>query len=150
MPPAPSSRRTGVSVTGRTVGCKEPIKDPPRHPRRDPPQDPQQEENTVVVEHVLITVTPGREAEFEAEFPKARAVLDEAEGFLWGELHRFVERPSTFLVLLGWETLEAHTVTFRNSDLFPRWRAVVGPFFAEPPVVEHLRPVTAGITAVSS
>jgi hypothetical protein len=36
-----------------------------------------------------------------------------------------------------WDTLEDHTVGFRQSPLFVEWRAIVGPFFAVPPVVEH-------------
>ena len=98
----------------------------------------------MVVEHAVISVTPGREEEFEALFPTARAVIAAADGFLWGELHRFVERPSVFLLLVGWETLEAHVPGFRESDLFPQWRAVIGPFFDGAPTVEHVTAVTSG------
>jgi hypothetical protein len=33
-------------------------------------------------------------------------------------------------------------VGFRQSDAFAQWRAIVGPFFAQPPVVEHLELVS--------
>lgn len=99
----------------------------------------------MIVEHALITVTAGREEEFAAVFPRARAVIEQSQGFRWAQLHRFVERPSVFLLLVGWDTLEDHLEGFRESDLFAQWRAVIGPFFAEPPVVEHLTAVTAGI-----
>jgi hypothetical protein len=33
-------------------------------------------------------------------------------------------------------------VGFRQSDAFPQWRAIVGPFFAAPPVVEHFDLIT--------
>lgn len=102
----------------------------------------------MIVEHALIHVTPGREDEFAAQFPRARAVIEQAEGFRWAELHRFVERPSVFLLLVGWDTLEAHLEGFREGPLFAQWRAVIGPFFAEPPVVEHVRAVSAGIAPV--
>jgi hypothetical protein len=36
-----------------------------------------------------------------------------------------------------WDTLEDHTVAFRQGPLFAQWRAIVGPFFARPPLVEH-------------
>ncbi|MYW01270.1 antibiotic biosynthesis monooxygenase [Streptomyces sp. SID3343] len=91
----------------------------------------------MVVEHVDIAVTPGREEEFEAAFVRGREVLAEAEGFRWARLLRQIEAPSSFLVLIGWDTLEAHTVGFRESELFGQWRAVVGPFFAVPPTVVH-------------
>ena len=50
-----------------------------------------------------------------------------------------VERPHVFMFTIGWETLEDHTVAFRGGPLFAEWRAIVGPFFAAPPAVEHFR-----------
>jgi heme-degrading monooxygenase HmoA len=95
----------------------------------------------VVVEHAELTVEEGREEEFREVFAKAREVLAEADGFRWAELLRGEERPGTFLLLVGWDSVDAHTVGFRRSELFPRWRALVGPFFAAPPVVEHFHEV---------
>ena len=43
----------------------------------------------------------------------------------------------SFLLAIGWNTLEDHTEGFRGGDLFVQWRAILGPFFAEPPQVEH-------------
>lgn len=91
----------------------------------------------MVVEHAELTVEEGREAEFEEAFGTAREVLAEADGFRWAELLRGEERPRTFLLLVGWESVEAHTAGFRESERFARWRALVGPFFAAPPAVEH-------------
>ena len=39
--------------------------------------------------------------------------------------------------MIYWETLEDHNVAFRGGPLFAEWRAIVGPFFAKPPAVEH-------------
>ena len=41
------------------------------------------------------------------------------------------------MLLIEWESVEAHTVGFRESDRFPRWRALVGPYFDGDPRVEH-------------
>ncbi|WP_330302604.1 MULTISPECIES: antibiotic biosynthesis monooxygenase [unclassified Streptomyces] len=97
----------------------------------------------MIVEHAELTVEAGREEDFEAVFEKAREVLAEADGFRWAELLRCVERPRTFVLLVGWESVEAHTVGFRESERFQRWRSLVGPFFAEPPAVEHYRELGA-------
>jgi heme-degrading monooxygenase HmoA len=107
------------------------------------------EEAGVVVELAVISVTPGREAEFEAAFPRAHAVISQAEGFRWAELTRSVERPSVFVLHVGWDSLAAHVEGFRGGPLFGPWREVVGPFFAEPPVVEHVTAVTGGIGPAS-
>ncbi len=61
----------------------------------------------------------------------------EPTGWLDLQVLRGIERPSTFLLVISWETLEDHTVGFRGGDLFVEWRALIGPFFAEPPDVEH-------------
>ena len=104
----------------------------------------------MIVEHAEINVTTGREDEFVAAFPQARAVIGQADGFRWAELHRGVERPSSFLLLVGWESLEAHLDGFRASDRFVQWRAIIGPFLAEPPRVEHVTAVTAGVGPVGA
>ena len=41
--------------------------------------------------------------------------------------------------MIFWESLESHTVDFRESPAFAEWRAIVGGFFAGQPVVEHFK-----------
>ncbi len=94
-------------------------------------------EQRAVVEHAELTITPGREAEFERAFPSGEQAIAKSPGYRWSRLLRQAENPGTYLLLVGWESLEAHTVEFRGSDLFPQWRAAVSEFFAAPPVVTH-------------
>lgn len=91
----------------------------------------------MITEHALITIQAGRQAEFEQQFLKARAVISQASGFVDLHLHRGIEAENTYLLLIRWQTLEDHTVGFRQSALFGDWRAIIGPFFAHPPVVDH-------------
>lgn len=60
------------------------------------------------------------------------------------ELHRVVEHPRRCRLVVRWESVEHHTVTFRASDGFHRWRALAGPHFAAPPEVEHTCTVLSG------
>ena len=94
-------------------------------------------ESHPVVEHAEIRVPAGREEEFEQAFVRAHAVIREAAGYRWARLLRQAEDASTYLLLVGWDTLEAHTVDFRGSERFTQWRAVVGEFFDGPPTVVH-------------
>ena len=57
-----------------------------------------------------------------------------------------VERENVYMFEIQWATLVDHTIGFRESDLFPKWRAIIGPFFASPPQVEHwgIVPAAAG------
>lgn len=95
----------------------------------------------MILEHALITVPPGRQTEFERAFPAAKAVISEATGFVDLHLHRGIEAENSYLLLIRWQTLEDHTVGFRQSERFAQWRAIIGPFFASPPVVDHFEPV---------
>ena len=91
----------------------------------------------MILETALIHVVPGQEAEFLNAIEEAKKVLKEAKGWKSISVKQGIERPSTFMLQLEWETLENHTVDFRGSDAFATWRSHVGPFFLQPPVVEH-------------
>ena len=91
----------------------------------------------MIVETATISVRPGSEDEFVRALEDAKLVLAQAHGWRGITVHRGIERPSVFQLAISWETLEDHTVGFRGSDLFGQWRALIGPFFAEPPQVEH-------------
>jgi heme-degrading monooxygenase HmoA len=91
----------------------------------------------MIIETATISVVPGKEEEFLVALEQAKEVLARAQGWQVIHVHRGIERPSTFMLAIGWETLEDHTVGFRGGDLFPQWRSIIGPFFAEPPQVEH-------------
>jgi heme-degrading monooxygenase HmoA len=96
----------------------------------------------MIVELAQLTITPGRELAFETVFRTAITVVADSRGYLAHELRRSVETPNRYALRIEWATLEDHTVGFRGSPAFAQWRALVGPFFASPPVVEHFRPVT--------
>jgi heme-degrading monooxygenase HmoA len=94
----------------------------------------------MIVESATMSVVPGQEEQFLAALEQAKGVLARAHGWREIHVHRGIERPSVFLLVLMWETLEDHTVGFRGSELFTQWRSILGPYFAEPPQVEHWEP----------
>ena len=96
-----------------------------------------------VTEHALLDVVAGREAEFEAAFATARDIPAESEGFRSLRLLRCVEHPSRYLLLIEWTSLEAHTVGFRGSPLYGRWRELLHHFYDPFPTVIHFETVTA-------
>ncbi len=95
----------------------------------------------MIVEHAEFSIAEADSEKFEAAYAQARELLAQTEGFLWARLHRGLERPESYLLLVGWESLEAHNVGFRESERFPQWRALIGPYFAADPKVEHYREV---------
>ncbi len=91
----------------------------------------------MILEQATLPVRPGEEAAFEAAFDEARALISAAPGFLDLTLSRCVERPSSYLLLVHWESLAAHTEGFRGSALYEQWRELLHHFYEPSPVVEH-------------
>jgi len=92
----------------------------------------------MILEVADIRIDPARWAEFEHAVQQGVAsAIAPARGFRGHELRHSIETPGRCLLLLRWDTLEDHTVGFRQSPAYAQWRAAVGGFFLQPPVVEH-------------
>lgn len=96
--------------------------------------------NAHIVEVAEITVTDP--AGFEAAVARARPHFLAAEGCLGLSLHRVVEAPQVYRLLVKWRRIEDHMETFRASEGFRHWLAA--PFFAGPPKVSHSAAVDLG------
>ena len=92
----------------------------------------------MILEIADIRIQPGQQAAFDAAIQEGVAtVASKATGFRGFKVQKGIESPERYLLMIWWDTLENHTVDFRQGPLFPLWRALVGPFFAVPPAVEH-------------
>ena len=56
----------------------------------------------------------------------ATTVISQARGLKGWKINRGVESPDRYVLQIFWETLENHTVDFRQSPEFQQWRAIVG------------------------
>jgi heme-degrading monooxygenase HmoA len=95
----------------------------------------------MVLEVADIAVHPGQEEQFRAAYLGVRDALTGTPGCRSARMTQGVESPSRFVLLVEWATLEAHEQDFRGTDRFITWRAALGPFFARPPHVEHVRDI---------
>ena len=91
----------------------------------------------MVTEIAVLEITPGSEEAFADAYRKVRHEVAETEGCRSVRLTRGVESPSRFVLLVEWDSVEAHERNFRAGDGFVRWRAAIGPHFARPPQVGH-------------
>ncbi|BBH17027.1 hypothetical protein Back2_13140 [Nocardioides baekrokdamisoli] len=91
----------------------------------------------MILEHVVLPVIPGRESEFLAAFAQARPLIEASPGFLGLDLRRGIERTNEFLLLVRWESVEAHTDGFRGSPAYERWRELLHHFYDPFPEVVH-------------
>jgi heme-degrading monooxygenase HmoA len=93
----------------------------------------------MILEVAPLSVRAGTEAEFETAFRKAQAIIAAMPGYLSHELQRCLERPSEYLLLVRWETLEAHELGFRRSPEYGEWKRLLHHFYDPFPVVSHYR-----------
>jgi heme-degrading monooxygenase HmoA len=91
----------------------------------------------MVLEIADFAVRPGTEERFAAAYLEARELLAATPGFVSARLTRGIESPSRFVLLVEWQTVESHTVGFRESERFTQWRELIGQYFASDPKVEH-------------
>lgn len=92
----------------------------------------------MILELVDIRIQPGKQAEFDSAVQNGlQQVIAKAKGYKRHIINKCIETPERYVVMIYWETLENHTVDFRESPAFQEWRGIVGPFFAAPPAVEH-------------
>ncbi|HSV79308.1 MAG TPA: antibiotic biosynthesis monooxygenase family protein [Ramlibacter sp.] len=97
----------------------------------------------MILEIADIRIHPGQQAAFDEAIERGlRSVISKARGCQGFKVNKGIETPERYLLQIFWETLEDHTVGFRQSPAFAEWRAIVGPFFAQPPVVEHFTLLT--------
>jgi len=91
----------------------------------------------MILELATIDIKPGSNIEFEQNLEKAQSVINKAACYISHQFQKCIEQENRYVLLIRWETLEAHTKGFRESELFKEWRALIGPFFETPPFVQH-------------
>jgi len=97
----------------------------------------------MVTEIAYITIDPAKADAFEAAVAQAAPHFRAAEGCHGMRLEQVEEDPACYRLSVDWESVDHHMVNFRESEGFQQWRALAGPFFAEPPRVEHWNQVGA-------
>lgn len=97
----------------------------------------------MILEHALLHVASERTDEFEAAFAAAKSIISAMPGFVNLRLSRGIERQAVYLLLVEWDTLEAHTEGFRGSSEYLEWKRLLHHFYDPFPVVEHFAPTLA-------
>ena len=103
----------------------------------------------MILELADFRIAPGQQAAFEEAIQRGvTTVISQAKGFRGWKVNHSIESPDRYLLMIFWDALDDHMVGFRQGPLFPQWRAIVGPFFAQPPQVEHFTLVGKSVGAV--
>ena len=91
----------------------------------------------MILEVVILDVISGREQEFETGFREASRIIASMAGYSSHQLQRCLEKQNRYLLLVQWETLEAHTMGFRGSNEYQEWKKQLHHFYDPFPIVEH-------------
>jgi heme-degrading monooxygenase HmoA len=95
----------------------------------------------MILEAVMLDIKTGLEQAFETAFKQASSIISSMNGYISHELHRCIEVKGKYLLLVRWETLEAHTVGFRGSAEYQEWKKLLHHFYEPFPTVEHFEQV---------
>ena len=99
----------------------------------------------MILEVAILDVKPGQEHEFEESFGEAQAIISKMNGYVSHQLQKCMERSSRYILLVNWQTIEDHTVGFRESEEYQEWRALLHHFYEPFPEVEHYQPVYSNV-----
>lgn len=98
----------------------------------------------MILEVAILNVKPGQTLAFELAFEKAQRIISSVSGYVSHQLQRCLENPNRYVLLVNWNTLEDHTVGFRESTEYQAWRTLLHHFYDPFPVVEHYDAVFSG------
>jgi heme-degrading monooxygenase HmoA len=91
----------------------------------------------MILEVAILDIKPGLAADFEAAFKIASTIIAAMPGYISHELQRCLETVDRYILLVRWQTLEDHTVGFRQSPEYQEWRSLLHHFYEPFPIVEH-------------
>lgn len=93
----------------------------------------------MILEVAILDVKSGETAEFEQSFATAQAIISAIPGYVSHQLQKCIEVECRYLLLVQWQSLEAHTVGFRESASYQEWKRLLHRFYDPFPAVEHYR-----------
>ncbi|MGN4070936.1 antibiotic biosynthesis monooxygenase family protein [Burkholderia gladioli] len=96
----------------------------------------------MILEIAHFHIAAGLNGGFEMAFKTAEKILAGMQGYVSHVLYRCIEDAGEYRLLVQWQTVEDHTEGFRQSPQFTEWRALLQPFFSEPPVAAHFEQVS--------
>lgn len=97
----------------------------------------------MILEVAILDVKKGKEKQFELTFSEAQKIISGMDGYISHQLQHCVENSSRYILLVNWQTLEDHTIGFRESKEYLKWRELLHHFYDPFPVVEHYQSVYA-------
>lgn len=96
----------------------------------------------MILEIAVLYVKQGQETEFENDFRKAGQYISSIPGYIRHSLQKCIEQNNKYVLLVEWEKLEDHTVSFRESAAYLNWKELLHHYYDPFPIVEHFESVS--------
>jgi ubiquinone/menaquinone biosynthesis C-methylase UbiE/heme-degrading monooxygenase HmoA len=103
----------------------------------------------MILEAAVLSVKPGQEAGFETAMKMAKPLIAASDGFRDMEVRANLNVPGQYILLVWWDSVDAHEKDFRGSERYGRWKELLHHFYDPFPTVEHFsESITPGKTAI--
>ena len=91
----------------------------------------------MITELAILFVKDGEQDNFQLDFAKAGQFISSIKGYLGHSLQKCLEHSNKYVLLVNWETIEDHTIGFRQSAVYQQWKSLLHHYYDPFPVVEH-------------
>jgi len=91
----------------------------------------------MILEVAILKIKPDLNQKFEQAFDQAVSIIAAVPGYIEHDLQKCVEKDNQYILLVKWQTLEAHIIDFRKSNKYQTWQKLLHHFYDPFPVVEH-------------
>ncbi len=95
----------------------------------------------MILEMAILIVKPDLKNKFEADFRMASKYISAIDGYLGHSLQKCMEQNNKYVLLVEWNKLEDHTVSFRHSEGCVKWKNLLHHYYDPFPTVEHFETV---------
>ena len=93
----------------------------------------------MILEVALLHIKKDQSELFEKAMKEAQPIITSQKGFIDFALQKCLEKENQYLLLINWETVEDHEISFRKSNDYLKWKALLHHFYEPFPVVEHYK-----------
>ena len=93
----------------------------------------------MILELAILQIKKGLSESFEVNFEEASKIISSMKGYVSHELKKCVEKEDKYILLVNWESVEAHEIGFRTSPEYQQWKTLLHHFYEPFPIVEHYR-----------
>jgi len=93
----------------------------------------------MILEVAILHIKKGLSEEFEVNFNIASKIISSIKGYISHDLKKCIEEENKYILLVNWESVDAHEIGFRNSQEYQQWKELLHHFYEPFPTVEHYK-----------